>query len=379
MAEIQPSLPPGLAFDIVRDQSLFIKDSMHAIQEHLILGGILAAVVVYVFLRNLRSTVITALAIPTSIIASFSLMAALGYTMNLMTMLALTLMVGIVIDDAIVVLENIYRFVEEKGMDPFDAAIEGTREIGLAVMATTLSLLAVFVPIGFMGGLLGKFFSSFGFTAAAAIAVSLIVSFTLTPSLAARWIKPSTGKGGKRHGSDEGGFYGYIEKAYLRMLDWSMGHRGSIVALCVLVMMSIVPLGSITGFSFVPADDENEFEVVVRSGEGASLAAHLGVMEDMARSIRGNLDGVAATLAVAGYDPQEQPNVGTIFVRLKPSAERSVGQAELIDRTRELLKGYPGEVRTSTQAIRPVGAGGRAWRRAVNGVRAGRDRAAGVG
>lgn len=371
LAEIQPSLPSGIKFDIVRDQSVFIKDSLHAIQEHLILGGILAAVVVYLFLRNIRSTIITALAIPTSIIASFALMSALGYTMNLMTMLALTLMVGIVIDDAIVVLENIYKFVEEKGMDPFEAAIEGTREIGLAVMATTLSLLAVFVPIGFMGGLLGKFFSSFGFTSAAAIAVSLIVSFTLTPSLAARWIKPASSSEANLHGTRDGGFYGFIDRAYLRMLDWSMQHRWTIVALCLVVMISIVPLGMITGFSFIPADDENEYEVVVRSGQGASLASHLRLMEEMARSLRENLPGVAATLVVAGYDPQEQPNVGTIFVRLKPSAERKAGQMELIERTRELLKSYPPEIRTSTQAVSPIAGGDR--NAAVQFVLAGPD------
>ena len=163
---------------------------MHAIEEHLIVGGILAAIVVFLFLWNFRTTFIAALAIPTSIISTFALMYAMGYTLNSITMLSLTLMVGIVIDDAIVVLENIYRFVEEKGMNPFQAAIEGTREIGMAVLATTLSLMAVFVPIGFMQGIVGRFMSSFGLTASFAIGVSLIVSFTLTPMLAARLIKP---------------------------------------------------------------------------------------------------------------------------------------------------------------------------------------------
>ncbi|MEJ7699665.1 MAG: efflux RND transporter permease subunit [Pyrinomonadaceae bacterium] len=190
MAEIVPTLPPDLKVAVTRDQSEFIENSLQAIEEHLIIGGILAAVVVFLFLWNIRTTIIAALAIPVSIIASFAAIAALGYSLNQMTMLALTLMVGIVIDDAIVVLENIYRYVEEKGMHPFQAAIEGTREIGLAVLATTLSLLAVFIPVGFMTGIVGRFMSSFGLTSAAAIAVSLIVSFTLTPMLAARWIKP---------------------------------------------------------------------------------------------------------------------------------------------------------------------------------------------
>ncbi|RPJ63635.1 MAG: efflux RND transporter permease subunit, partial [Acidobacteria bacterium] len=190
MAEIQATLPPTFQVRLIRDDSEFIRASLHAIEEHLVIGAFFAALVVLVFLRNFRSTIIAALAIPTSIVGAFAAMAALGFTLNQMTMLALTLMVGIVIDDAIVVLENIYRFVEEKGMRPFQAAIEGTREIGLAVMATTLSLLAVFVPVGFMGGTVGRFMSSFGLTASAAIAISLLVSFTLTPMLAARWIRP---------------------------------------------------------------------------------------------------------------------------------------------------------------------------------------------
>ena len=191
---MQKTLPPAFKTQIVGDQSIFIKASIESIP-HLIEGSILAAIVVFVFLWSFRSTLIAALAIPTSLIATFGLMAAMGFTLNHITMLALTLMVGIVIDDAIVVLENIFRFIEEKGMPPFQAAIEGTREIGLAVSATTLSLMAVFLPVGFMGGIVGRFMSSFGLTAAFAIAVSLLVSFTLTPMLAARLIKRSDDSG----------------------------------------------------------------------------------------------------------------------------------------------------------------------------------------
>ena len=189
LKEIQTTLPKDYRLQIIGDNSIFIENSLHAIQEHLILGGFLATLVVFLFLWNIRSTLIAAIAIPTSIISTFGLMYVMGYTLNQITMLSLTLMVGIVIDDAIVVLENIYRFIEEKGMSPYRAAIEGTREIGLAVLATTLSLMAVFVPIGFMGGIVGRFMASFGLTSAFAIAVSLLVSFTLTPMLAARIIK----------------------------------------------------------------------------------------------------------------------------------------------------------------------------------------------
>src|SRR5918912_1029734 len=181
LKEIQPLLPANVRTEVIGDSSTFIKASVEAIETHLIEGSILAAIVVFIFLWTFRSTLIAALAIPTSIVATFGLIAAMGYTLNMITLLALTLMVGIVIDDAIVVLENIFRFVEEKGMPPFQAAIEGTKEIGMAVTATTLSLLAVFLPVGFMAGIVARFMSLFGLTPSFAIAVSLLVSFTLTP------------------------------------------------------------------------------------------------------------------------------------------------------------------------------------------------------
>ena len=161
----------------VGDQTIFIQASVTTVEEHLIVGSILACIVVFLFLWNVRMTIIAALAIPTSIVGTFAAMWALGYTLDTITMLALTLMIGIVIDDAIVVLENISRFIKEKGMEPMRAASEGTREVSLAVLATSFSLLAVFLPVGFMGGIVGKFMSSFGLTAASAIAISLFVSF----------------------------------------------------------------------------------------------------------------------------------------------------------------------------------------------------------
>src|SRR2546427_2680430 len=200
--ELRTTLPRDVKTQIVGDQTIFIKAALHSIQLHLIEGSILAAIVVFVFLWSFRSTFIAAIAIPTSIVATFGLMAAMGFTLNQITMLALTLMVGIVIDDAVVVLENIFRFIEEKGMPPFQAAIEGTREIGMAVTATTLSLLAVFLPVGFMAGILGPFLSVFRFYSSVSIAVSLLGSFSLTPTLAARIIKKKktkTTKGAATH------------------------------------------------------------------------------------------------------------------------------------------------------------------------------------
>ncbi|HWB79750.1 MAG TPA: efflux RND transporter permease subunit, partial [Nannocystaceae bacterium] len=188
IAEIEKTIPPSYRLEIVRDESEFISNSIHAVQEHLVVGGFLAALVVLVFLRNGRSTVIAALAIPTSIISTFTLIAALGLTLNMITLLGLTLSVGIVIDDAIVVLENIVRYIEEKGYTARRAAVVATQEIGLAVLATSLSLVAVFLPIAFMSGIIGRFMGSFGFTMSFAIIVSLFVSFTLTPMLSARWL-----------------------------------------------------------------------------------------------------------------------------------------------------------------------------------------------
>src|SRR5688500_14518191 len=324
---VKGTLPPGFEVRIIGDNSIFIENSLNAIEEHLILGSILASIVVFLFLWNFRATFIAALAIPTSIISTFALMYAMGYTLNSITMLALTLMVGIVIDDAIVVLENIYRFVEEKGMDAFHAAIEGTREICLAVMATTLSLLAVFVPVGFMSGIVGRFMSSFGLTAAAAIAISLIVSFTLAPMLAARWIRPLTGPGGDGgHSTKSSRWYRPIDAGYTRMLRWSMAHRPVIVGISVVTILSIVPLAMSAGVNFIPEEDESQFEITLRAPEGTSLAATQSVMERIARDVR-QLPGVDNTLTIAGFGAQQVVNNGTIFVRLKSLEERDVAQS----------------------------------------------------
>ena len=366
--EIQKSLPPGFKTQVVGDQSIFIKASIESIRTHLIEGSILAAIVVFIFLWSFRSTVIAALAIPTSLVATFGLMAAMGFTLNQITMLALTLMVGIVIDDAIVVLENIFRFIEEKGMPPFQAAIEGTREIGLAVMATTLSLLAVFIPVGFMGGISGRFMSSFGFTASFAIAVSLLVSFTLTPMLSARLIKRSkeqtTPEGGKpvHHDSKESRFYRPIDRGYTRLLTWSMSHRWVIVAACLLVIISIVPLFMFVGKNFLPVDDQSQFEINVRAPEGSTLTATSSIAGRITADLR-QLPGVTDTLTTIGGGQQEQVNVATIYVKLQPIKERSVTQNELMLRARteilgRYLKEFPGQLRTSVQQVAAIAGGG---------------------
>ena len=287
LASLAATLPPGVSTAINNDQSLFILAAISSLEEHLVLGSILASIVVFFFLANWRTTLIAAVAIPTSIVSTFALIAAMGYTLNQLTMLGLTLMVGVVIDDAIIVLENIYRFIEEKGMAPFDAAIEGTREIGLAVMATTLSLMAVFVPVGFMGGMVGRFMSSFGLTAAFAVGVSLLVSFTLTPMLSSRFIKVRHDRRrGHEHGSKDSLFFRPIDRSYMAMLRWSMAHRWVVVVICALVIGSIVPLFQAIGKSFVPTDDRSEFQVAVRAAEGSGLAATTTILERIAADLR---------------------------------------------------------------------------------------------
>jgi HAE1 family hydrophobic/amphiphilic exporter-1 len=350
MDEITQSLPPTFEVRLIRDDSEFIRASLAAIEEHLILGGFLAAVIVFIFLKNFRSTLIAAVAIPASIIGAFGVMAALDFTMNQMTMLALTLMVGIVIDDAIVVLENIYRFVEEKGMTPQRAAVEGTKEIGLAVMATTMSLVAVFLPVGFLGGIIGRFMSSFGLTSTAAIIISLIVSFTLTPMLASRWIKHDH----DNRAADESrrGFYRHIDRAYTRMLTFSMAHRWVIVGICAMVIGSVFPLFKASGINFTPTEDESRFQIQVRLPVGSSLAATSSLLDRIALDIRQQLPGVTDTLAFPGGGGGGfgQTNAGSLFVRLKPIEEREFKQQELIARARRLVQPYRQSAVISIQA-----------------------------
>jgi HAE1 family hydrophobic/amphiphilic exporter-1 len=372
MAAIIPTLPKDFKVAVVRDQSDFIENSLHAIEEHLVLGAIFAAIVVFLFLWNIRSTLISAFAIPTSIIASFALIAALGYSLNQMTMLALTLMVGIVIDDAIVVLENIYRFVEEKGMDPFRAAVEGTREIGLAVLATTLSLLAVFIPVGFMTGIVGRFMSSFGLTSAAAIAVSLIVSFTLTPMLAARWIKPpkhetnvptvidphsevDTGlehhlapdsitlknEGEEDEAGSKAGWFNYVDSFYTWLLRLSMRFRWAVVLICIVTVASIVPLFKLVGMAFLPDEDESNFSINIRGPQGTSLAATQSILDRIARDIRQRLPAVQNTIVNAGgFGGGSTGNSGSVSVNLVPVSDRKQRQNELINMVRGMVKPY---------------------------------------
>ena len=367
---IRPLLPAGVTMHLVRDQSEHIYASLHEINIHLILGSILACLVVFAFMRNWRATVIAAVAIPTSVISTFGLMAALDFTLNTVTMLALVLMVGIVIDDAIVVLENIFRFIEEKGMKPFDAAREATAEIALPVLATTMSLVVIFIPVSFMSSISGRFLYQFGITAACAILVSLLVSFTLTPMMSARMLsaekKRSTedteGTEGAGLSSQEShpsghmrsaqgpvasesrsssvareaahhldahdaarsraGFYGYIDRFYTRVLSLALRRRAAVAALAILVVLSAIPLYGVVRQDFLPTGaDEAQFEMTVTAPEGASVAA----MDDAMRAIEGELRqirGIQLLLTTIGGGPFATSNEAQVFVAIAPHSER---------------------------------------------------------
>ena len=348
--ELGKALPKDIQIQIIKDSSIFIDRAIEAIQSHLIEGSLLASVIIYFFLANIRTTLIAAVAIPTSIIASFTLIAAMGFTMNQITMLALTLMVGVVIDDAIIVLENVYRYIEEKEMPPMQAAIEGTREIGLAVMATTLSLLAVFLPIGFMGGIVGRFMSAFGFTAGFAVAISLLVSFTLTPMLSSRFLRaPAKGPDGKARGSKESKFFSLIDRAYTAMLKWAMHHRKTMIALCTTTVLTMVPLFMVVGKALTPTDDKGEYNVDIRTPEGTSLAATTTVAERLARDIRA-LPEVVATMTTVGGGTDRAQNAATIYVKLTDPEDRAESQSDYIVKTRALFKNFPSNLRTRVGA-----------------------------
>jgi HAE1 family hydrophobic/amphiphilic exporter-1 len=356
LKEIRAALPPDVKAQVIGDQSVFIEAAVDSIKKHLVEGSIFASIIIFVFLANWRTTLIAAIAIPTSIIATFALMAAMGFTLNQITMLALTLMVGIVIDDAIIVLENIYRFIEEKGMTPFQAAIEGTREIGLAVMATTLSLLAVFLPVGFMGGIVGRFMSSFGFTSGFAIAVSLLVSFTLTPMLCSRFVKAPKRLADQApgHQSKDSGFFRLLDRGYTRMLVWSMGHRKTVIALSGLTMVSIVPLFMLVNKNFLPSDDASQYNVLIRAPEGTSLAATTQIAERVAQQVRA-LPGVEHTLMTVGGSADASVNNASLYVKLTALDKRTLSQQDLMQRTRALLRGLPSDLHTGVELVSTIG------------------------
>jgi hydrophobe/amphiphile efflux-1 (HAE1) family protein len=358
LAEVKSTLPANVELEVIRDNSASIRTGVGAVKEHLVVGALLAAAVVLLFLGNARSTLIAAISIPISIIGTFALMWFQGFSLNMLTLLALALAVGIVIDDAIVVLENIVRYIEEKGMKPFPAAVLATREIGLPVLATTLSLMAVFVPVAFVGGIPGRFLKNFGYTMAFAVGVSLFVSFALTPMLSARLLKASDhdekGKGLSRIVDV---FYRPIERVYMRMLAWSMRRRWVIVVACCVALGSCGPLMKRIPTGFVPVDDQGQFEVSIRTPEGTSASETALISERVAQQVRA-MSGVAHTVTtVAGGDAQVQ-NLASVYVALIDPREREISQIQLMDQTRkQILAKLPPELRVSVAEVAAISTG----------------------
>lgn len=332
---VREVLPPGVDLEVVQDQSRYIEAAFHEVQMHLILGSIFASLVVLVFMRNWRATIIASVAIPASIIAAFGAMYAMDFTLNNITMLALTLMVGVVIDDAIVVLENIFRFVEEKKMPPMRAAVEATKDIGLAVMATTFSLIVVFLPVSFMSSVSGRFLYQFGITATVAILVSLVISFSLTPMMSSRLLSAdkTMAQGGSRRG-----LYAVVEQVYMAILGWSMGHRLVVATLAVAVIVSIWPLMGMVRTEYIPMNvDEGEFEMSVTAPEGTSLAS----MQEVLRQVYGelkDLPGVRHVVTLVGTGYLRNVNGSRVYVRLEDVENRVFSFSRLVEKT---LEGRP--------------------------------------
>jgi HAE1 family hydrophobic/amphiphilic exporter-1 len=279
---VKGQLPSGVQVHVVKETATYIRNSVKALEEHLLLGSLLASIIVWIFIRDWRTVLISSLAIPTSIITTFSLLRIMDFTLNSMTLLSLTLAVGIVIDDAIIVLENIYRFLTEKNMPPKQAAVLATREIAVAVMATTLSLVIIFVPIAFMSGYARRFLNQFGWTMSVSIMVSMLVAFTLTPALSARLLK----RNGKRgHGTPGEHRSGWTERLYMHVLRWSLAHRWVIVSVCLLTFAGTFWINQHVSRDWMPQEDQSELGLFVEMPEGSSIEATEKAALDMARKI----------------------------------------------------------------------------------------------
>ena len=289
------SLPDGLEVRVLQDNSEDVRASVHAVAEHLSIGAVLAAVVVLLFLRNVRATLIAAIAIPTSIVGTFAVARALGITLNVLSLLGLTLAVGIVIDDAIVVLENIVRIMQKKRLSARAAAAEATHEIGLAVLATTLSLVAVFLPVAAMQGIVGRYLAPFSLTMAASILISMAIAFTLTPMLSSRWLKHEPD-----HGPTEGhGAHGRLELLYGRALDWLIARKWVAGVGIVVTLGSAVPILRALPSTFLPTEDMARYSIFVRLPESASLDKTAEVAESIATVARGLPDVTETAMATS--------------------------------------------------------------------------------
>src|SRR2546423_5283676 len=347
LARVSTQLRSDIKLEIIRDQERYIGAALHEITRHLVLGSILASLVVLLFMRSWRSTLIAAVAIPCSVISTFGMMRAMNFTLNGVTMLALVLMVGVVIDDAIVVLENIFRFVEEKRITPMRAAKEATADIGMAVMATTFSLVVIFLPVSFMSSISGRFLFQFGITAAVAVLVSLLVSFTLTPMMSARLLRAedaAAGHAGGHHhdtvssASSRRGFYALLDRSYTWLLGLAMRPRIAAAVIALAVALSSIPLYRVVKQEYIPTDvDEAEFEVSVNAPEGTNVVAMIDAMKSVEQDLL-STPGVRLVLASAGGSFLGAVNQGQAYVRIAPHEERTFSLTKLWN---SIKQGHP--------------------------------------
>jgi len=353
--QLLPALPDDVAVEVIRDQSRFIRNSIEEVKLHLVLAAVLVSASILLFLRDWRTTIIATLAIPTSIIGTFAFMYGMGFTLNNISMLGLILAVGIVVDDAVVVHENIFRHMEEYGLSAWEAASRATREIALAVVATTLSLLVIFLPIAFMGGRVGRFFSCFGYIVGFSVLASLAVSFTMTPMLCSRFLKPLGGHGPGRVAL-------LIEKSYLAMLGWSLRHRWAVVVLTLLVLGSTPVLFATVGKDFIPKDDQSEFEVAMTLPEGYTLDRADHLFQEIDQRLR-KLPGVTHTFCVIGDTTgrvgkgQGDVTRGTIYCRMIDLAKRDYSQKSVMTEARKVMTDYP-DLRSAVQDVAVIDGGG---------------------
>jgi hydrophobic/amphiphilic exporter-1 (mainly G- bacteria), HAE1 family len=340
IANVASLLPPGVELTVVRDNSEQIRHSVEDVIFELILGAILTILVVMLFLNDWRATAITSLALPVSVISSFVLMNMLGFTLNMLTLMGLSLSIGILIDDAIVVIENIVRH-REMGEDHFTAARFGTKEIFLAVMATTFSIVAVFVPVAFMSGIIGRFFYEFGMTVAWAVLVSLFVSFTLTPMLSAWWgVEPHAGgHSGNLVTRGIGRFNSWFDtqaERYRSVVDWALRHRKATLGIASASFIGAIMLFPLIGGGFFPDTDESMFSVTFETPEGSSLDYTRSRGEAIV-SLLSEMKGVDYTYTTVGAGATGTVTQGATFVKLVPPGERSKSQAELMVEARAKL------------------------------------------
>ncbi len=336
LAAMAGELPAGVKVDIVKDQSIYIRNSVASLEEHLVLGSVLASFIVWLFIRDWRTVLISSIAIPTSIITTFSLMKALDFTLNSMTLLGLTLAVGIVIDDAIIVLENIYRFIEERDMPPMEAAVRATEEIATAVIATTVSLVIIFVPIAFMNGYARRLVNQFGWTMAMSIMVSMLVAFTLTPSMSARLLrkKPRKEGGGPRTHEAKHGFF---ENVYVSTLEWSLRHRWVIVVICFVTFGSTYFVNKNIGRDWMPQEDQSELSVYLELPEGSSIEA----TEQLSLPLAAKFQKIPGVLAVLPQTSSMSARVNNAYITvLLDEPDRRADLNVIAAQVREILKDY---------------------------------------